>query len=1579
MSLIVGAGSPLSMAFNHIPFLPKILKRVLAIFAPTCCGGCCGCLVAAAPLFLLIAIVLAMLMIVANNPAERLFAACQADQGQNNPICREIQDKFGLTVGPSDLAAAGINIDDYRDLERRFGIPWFYLAAAEKVASDWGRADFSVFANNVPPAPVEAIAAHQNTVSILNSPGTDAGNGAPSGVTSATVASQAAADISRLTSPLRGGSYGLQLITKEEYTAFGKGLGLDATATDLSVTSTDSTDIPATSQAAGVGMAGALGGTGQSWIAFAAQVQRENSGNFRNHNAFNLRDAAGYARNKPTYPGQTGWCCSDGTTKYHDFAVFSTDGAGGAAAAQNYLWGAAKGAYGYARVVDAARSGSLDATARAIECSAWDETHYGAACPATPGKLWALSMNWAGANPGSVGVAATCRDPAGCAAGQWLDPWNRTGAGEIASRALLATYADLGKTGELITAPQTTNVPPDIVAMVNRLLDDYVAAEQHEVIHASGCEALNSSAGINYGGGFLFIPSPNCNDVGATLLDEMIGFQNVGVGPTNLCVGSGIECLPKPKYDPNRFVLFGDQGECGNLLGWHGWPESWPVVNCYRPQPVGALAQLYSQGMAGRGIEPATRYYVCVRLMTLRADGQLKWTADYSKGSGFAVLSDSDKTKAIATCEPFAKLVTAQVPLPIVPKPSDDAKTLAASLSAAMAPYYMSSDINPTVEPGTDVRNWDGLSKIMRTLYASPAIWGSEQKVLLPATTDHPTAGTFDLGQQNVYVDAIDRYAQEIYNDWAATVGSRADSDLVRARNIDLVWWADKGGLDPLLQKLITAGVNLDRNAVYATLIADGAVHEITDPLSPGCQPYALPGAVALDGRIDGDPTVGTSPTLLRFAAVVASDGSPPITPLADWAFTAAGRSARVDPLLLAAIAQVNSGLNFSAKTDSADATRSGLMGLRASDVAAFGPSVSLLGDPTDSGAQSALATALAALGLKADDPTPNALDPRWAAPIAAAELSARLTTFGGLEAALAAFRTDSATVRAAGSDLAKMDPALSAWVRKVRDTYSALAVRAGGTFAGGIGIGSGGIGGCWRFGVGIPAVADPVDPSRKVGNPPDPTLGVAMNFCLPELTDCGTVRIKKADGTWLENIPVVDYLDGDIGSADETDVAIRPGTVTALGLTGDGPWKVDLQIMAPASGGSAIRLPGGSTGTPGVSGQPTTGTWTWPKELTYETPAAAIAAIVAALAPPKVTTPRTFATLAPAWVTWSGCLVGTAPGPTVQDPLAADTATSMVTVSPWCPYLDKVHAALLELMSSNSLGGDVVSAYGVEPASSVGFVWPIGGATVTSSFEPRSFLAEIAIVVGKTTYNVHSGVDMVRGGCGTNATNARIVAAADGYLFIAPGLESNPSGVGWMSTSIIRIIHDDGLMTEYGHAPITHGAYNPSEDQVTPVVALLTSAIADRFKVASNIYVISYNGRTYRAVHVSAGETITRIGDQQGSNCHLHLGLGVYSTSKSSTAAPNLLTRSVSTTFHYQYANVVGAAYLASGGYTYMQIDPLEVLPKDPSITMNAKNPVYPASGGWPPALRPDLLGLASPMRFIRAPAPAASPAPGS
>lgn len=122
-----------------------------------------------------------------------------------------------------------------------------------------------------------------------------------------------------------------------------------------------------------------IGGTGDSWQAFAAQISRETDygKQMYGNNPFNLRPIKG------------GWGGQIGVSP-GNFAIFDSLESGISAAAQNYR----AGNYGYGAVTAAARRGDVMGTIGAIESSQWDAGHYaGGLAPFLGGNMSGGTVN----------------------------------------------------------------------------------------------------------------------------------------------------------------------------------------------------------------------------------------------------------------------------------------------------------------------------------------------------------------------------------------------------------------------------------------------------------------------------------------------------------------------------------------------------------------------------------------------------------------------------------------------------------------------------------------------------------------------------------------------------------------------------------------------------------------------------------------------------------------------------------------------------------------------------------------------------------------------------------------------------------------------------------------------------------------------------------------------------------------------------------------------------------------------------------------------------------------------------------
>jgi hypothetical protein len=358
-------------------------------------------------------------------------------------------------------------------------------------------------------------------------------------------------------------------------------------------------------------------------------------------------------------------------------------------------------------------------------------------------------------------------------------------------------------------------------------------------------------------------------------------------------------------------------------------------------------------------------------------------------------------------------------------------------------------------------------------------------------------------------------------------------------------------------------------------------------------------------------------------------------------------------------------------------------------------------------------------------------------------------------------------------------------------------------------------IGGCYRFGPGlaveyIPQKAAPSD------------LVIAMNFCIPTMTDCGTATITAGDRSVTAR--VIEFWPTDLGTPNERIAGLSPGVVDALGLDrANTPWAVSIQLHPPV---------GGTLPTVVTEPDPLTAVRKLATELRT---AAGLADGVEA----------TMGDLIEPWRLHSSCT----PDPVQTTNVVVDPydPTTTYTVSPWCDYLARVTTAATIYAATS--GGSVTTIFGVQPVSQYGFIWPIVGARLTSGFEPRSFRTMLRIRLSPSgpTYDVHDGLDLSPPGC-----DGEVVATKAGWLYQVQGTAFIVrNGVDMtLPTTIVYIDHQDGTRSIYGHV---EGTLDPA------LAAEMATTTTTR------------NG--HRTIWVEAGTRITSI-DQIA--CHLHFGIEI-------------------------------------------------------------------------------------------------------
>ena len=904
----------------------------------------------------------------------------------------------------------------------------------------------------------------------------------------------------------------------------------------------------------------------------------------------------------------------------------------------------------------------------------------------------------------------------------------------------------------------------------------------------------------------------------------------------------------RPHFSPCdiAFLCVGDGAD------WKAtWPEPGAMPELPPPPPEGE-SNLYTvykkilyQG-GGNPISSDERYYLCRRLGDARAEGRLG-AENYRRS---ATLPDEALRSELAEqCEIF---ITADqiVQAKTTPEsPGAPAAELGASFAEEIADYYESSLRNPEILLGEEVKDWKRLKIVMGAIVADADAWGAETGSFfsvdrsVPITDGQPSDGSApdqvrrSSVEVSAYAEAINSYAESIYRAWIDARGLRdgtksperraADADALFAGSaIDDA--AAKHGIEP-----IYLAATLSADGLFASDIRRSLETEID---AGACRPYTSVGSS--DGTLNG---TNASIILARAISVLdLSDAQIP-TEYRDQLLSFS-ESERVDPLLIAAIARVAS--DWDSRYDATDELgHAGLTGLLLADERAY---------------------------LAAFDP-PDRFNPAQAITGGSRKIS-KLIAGRGLKLGLASYWAGAEASALAGNSFARFPKTAQAFANDVVSEYRRLAALGGEQSAtgGDARLGSSGIGGCWRFGAGL---ADSYAPS---GGP----LTVAMNHCIASRAgDCGQVEITVPGSNKKVIAEVVDYLDGDQGTADQRWIAIGPELARQLGLTGGPPWKVSLRLIDPA--GLAERPDPSLLSKSACRARSIS---SWPRAALFGDVATAIdwtaRCLVAADArlddiPVRLTDPaqpaveektplRRWGRLDGPWGERSDCISDRKPRSEVDPvyPLVTFTAPS------WCDYrqiiLSESRQRVLDL---GLLGGGTL--YGNAPVSALGFSWPVADPFITSGWLPRdSFPGSIKIVTkGKTIYP-HSGLDMRSDqGSGVDMAGRGIYATADGWLsWTSGGTEigtcADQGGDRSRQASWLVIYHDTGIVSRYVHLELDANG-DP----------LLPENIRARFNstddsIARALNIPTPGEQHSRAVRVSRGELIGWYWEKL---CHLH------------------------------------------------------------------------------------------------------------
>lgn len=204
----------------------------------SCCGcasGCCSVIGCTFPLIIILLLIFGMANFLGNSPAFATPLFCEANQIE---ACGNADMRLQVQIDEIPPGA----VEDYKAIEAETGVPWFYLLAWEKVATDFGRTD-GFPGQSTMEVPGDAVDASYDATEVLlgtieaddGSENTNPEETPDPSPSDAPVVGTGQRDagllqqmrdaktesIDKLRSSIRGGSFGLSLITLPEWREYG--------------------------------------------------------------------------------------------------------------------------------------------------------------------------------------------------------------------------------------------------------------------------------------------------------------------------------------------------------------------------------------------------------------------------------------------------------------------------------------------------------------------------------------------------------------------------------------------------------------------------------------------------------------------------------------------------------------------------------------------------------------------------------------------------------------------------------------------------------------------------------------------------------------------------------------------------------------------------------------------------------------------------------------------------------------------------------------------------------------------------------------------------------------------------------------------------------------------------------------------------------------------------------------------------------------------------------------------------------------------------------------------------------------
>ena len=213
--------NPIGIAVKALVNLLPIRNPYVRFGAAACgtCGGQCACDCACSTVgqffaLLFLVIIVATFVLGGSAPTFAPPAFCSMEGATT---CAN-STSVSVTVDPKEIPPDAVTA--YREIETETGLPWFYFVGMEKISTNFGKATNLPHEDPDGTAYMTAIADAQRAADAAST--SDEGSKVDNGGVGAQIVADQKDLIARTSTKLRGGSFGLILVTSAEYAKYGK-------------------------------------------------------------------------------------------------------------------------------------------------------------------------------------------------------------------------------------------------------------------------------------------------------------------------------------------------------------------------------------------------------------------------------------------------------------------------------------------------------------------------------------------------------------------------------------------------------------------------------------------------------------------------------------------------------------------------------------------------------------------------------------------------------------------------------------------------------------------------------------------------------------------------------------------------------------------------------------------------------------------------------------------------------------------------------------------------------------------------------------------------------------------------------------------------------------------------------------------------------------------------------------------------------------------------------------------------------------------------------------------------------------